>query len=67
MLDACVTSEIQHRLPVLLERLPGQDLREQVSRVRGARDVADHDTASAAKLTHLEELAVDVAGVLRLV
>ena len=60
MLDSSVASEIEHRLPVLLERLPRQNLCEEISRIRLTWDVSHVDTPSAAQLTHLEELAIDV-------
>ena len=42
-----------------------EDLREQVRRIVVRRHVADDDLARAAHLPHLEELAIDVARVLR--
>ena len=48
---------------MLLEGLSCEDLGEQVSRVSLARDMFDGDTPGAAKLAHLEELAVDVSRV----
>ncbi len=46
-----------------LEGLSREDLGEQIRRVSLARDMFNGNTPSAAKLAHLEELAVDVAGV----
>ena len=58
------SGKIEHRLAVLLERLPCKDLREQVGRVGLAGDVAHVHHARAAELAHLEQLPVDVARVL---
>ena len=52
--------DVEHGLPVLLKRLLAQDLREDVSGVGLAGDVAHRHNASATKLSHLEELAVYV-------
>ena len=49
---------------MLLEGLPSEDLGEKVSWVHLARNVTNNDAAGAAKLTHLEELAVNVTRVL---
>ena len=53
--------EVEHRLAMALERLPGEDLCEEVSRVGIGRHVLHSDGAGAAKLPHLEKLPVDVA------
>jgi hypothetical protein len=45
---------------VLLEQLLGQDLGEQVSRVGVAGDMTHHHHSSTTKLSHLEELTVNV-------
>ena len=50
---------------MLLERLPREDLGEQVRRVVRSADVLHVDEAQPAQLPHLEELAVDVPRILR--
>ena len=65
VLDASVTRQVQDGLPVLLERLPAQNLREQVGGIRVARDVAHDHLARTTQLAHLEHLTVDVTRVLR--
>ena len=58
-----VAGQIQNELAVLLERLPRQDLGEEVhGRIRVAGDVPHRDDASTA---HFPQLAIDVARVLR--
>ena len=55
----------EHRLAVLLEGLPVQDLREEIGRVGIGRQVLDGHDAGPAHFAHLEELAIDVARMLR--
>ena len=63
-LRANVAWGIENELAVLLEWLPRQNLGEEVSRVRVTRDMASSHHPSTPQLTHLEHLAIDVAGVL---
>ena len=58
---SCVAREVEHKLAMLLERLLGQDLREEGGRVGLAWDMADGDAPSAAQLTQLEQLPIDVS------
>ena len=64
VLGAGVPGKIEHGLVVLLERLPRQDLGEEVGGVVLGADVSDGDDAGASKLAHLEHLPVDVGAVL---
>ena len=61
--DTGITWEIKDKLAMLLERLTGEDLREQICRISFARDMLQLHTPSAAQLAHLEQLPIDVAGV----
>ena len=61
--DTGITWEIKDKLAMLLERLTGEDLREQICRIGLARDMLQLHTPSAAQLAHLEQLPVDMAGV----
>ena len=61
--DTGITWEIKDKLTMLLERLTGEDLREQICRISFARDMLQLHTPSAAQLAHLEQLPIDVAGV----
>ena len=63
ILNAGVTWKVQRDLSVLLEELPAQNLRKQISRIRLARNVANSDEPCTAKLAHLEQLSVHVARV----
>ena len=56
---------VEHHLAVLLERLPLEDLGEEVRGVLVGRDVLHLHDAGTPHLAQLEELAVDVAGMLR--
>ena len=64
VLDAGVPGKVEHCLAVFLERLPRQDLGEEVGGVMLGADVGDGDDAGTPELAHLEHLPVDVAGVL---
>ena len=65
VLGANVPRRIEDELAVLLERLPLQDLREQVRGILVGRDVLHLNDAGTPHLAQLEQLAVDVASVLR--
>ena len=65
MLHAGVTWDVEHILTMLLEWLPGQDLREQVGGVRLPRNMTDYDLASTTELAHLEQLSIHVTRMLR--
>ena len=65
MLDAGVTREVQDGLPVLLKRLPREDLGEEIRRIGLASDMLDDDATGSAQLTHLEELTVNMSGISR--
>ena len=59
-----VRRPVHHEASVALEHLAREHLGEHVRRVGLRGDVLDHDGAGAAKLPHLEQLAVDVTRVL---
>ena len=63
ILDTGVTWEIKDKLAMLLERLTGEDLGEQICRIGLARDMLQLHASSAAQLAHLKQLPVDMAGV----
>ena len=57
VLNAGVAGQvIQDRPAVLLEGLPGQDLREEIRGVMLGADMRDGDNAGAAQLAHLKHL-----------
>ena len=64
VLDAGVAGQVEDRLAVFLERLPGEDFGEEIGRIVLGADVRDGDEAGAAELAHLEHLAVNVPRVL---
>ena len=55
---------VEHHLAMLLERLPLEDLGEEVRGVLVGRDVLHLHDAGTPHLAQLEELAIDVAGML---
>jgi hypothetical protein len=56
MLDASVPWEVQHGFTMLLKRLPGENLGEQIRGVRLARNMTDNHTTSTAELAHFNNL-----------
>ena len=64
VLDTSVTWKVKDKLAMFLERLPREDLREQVSRIQLGRNELHVYNAGAAQLAHLEHLAVDVTRIL---
>ena len=63
--NATTSWQVQDEFPVLVKKLPRQDLGEDVGRIRLASDVAHVDDACTTQLTHFEQLAIDVTRVLR--
>ena len=61
--DTGITWEIKDKFAMLLERLSGEDLREQICRIGLARNMLQLHTPSAAQLAHLEYLPIDMVGV----
>ena len=54
VLDTSVTWKVKDKLAMFLERLPREDLREEVRWIRFARNVLQLHAPSAAQLAHLE-------------
>ena len=63
MLDAGIAGQIENRSALFLKWLPREDPGEEVAGRRGCARCrrGDGDEAGAAKLAHLEHLAVDVS------
>ena len=53
VLDTSVTWKVKDKLAMLLERLPREDLREEVRWIRFARNVLQLHAPSAAQLAHI--------------